>query len=214
MLVVDYLDNALLNGQRDWHFEHLIIHLLVETCGGFYLFRLRLVSVECSCSLYFVLLEDSSHTGLKGGFLVRVILPILLLPLEVFDLLHLVFQIPSLSLAVHLLLLVDKLEYAAEERLDKHFFDEFDLLLLSFYFLLRILGVYLRFLFFDILFDLLFHLHFKLDLVHFYGFFFTRCSCLLFVVARINIFDKFHFFFTGLAVFIFLRLLLLALSKD
>ena len=196
MLVVDDLDNALLNGQRDWHFEHLIIHLLVEACGGFYLFKLRLVSFECSRGLNFVLLEDSSHTGLKGGFLVGVILPILLLPLEVFDLLHLVLQIPSLSLAVHLLLLVDKLEDAAEKRLNEHLLDEFDLLLLSFCFLLRILGVHLHFLFFDLHFDFLFHLHFKLDLIHFYGFFFTRCCCLLFVVARINTFYKFHFFFT------------------
>ena len=111
MLVVDYLDNALLNCQSDRHFEHLIVHLLVEACGGFNFFMVSFV--ECSRGLNIVLLKYGVHTSLKGRFLIVVILPVRFLSLEVFDLLNLVLQIPGLPLAIHLLLIINELEDTA-----------------------------------------------------------------------------------------------------
>ena len=79
--------------------------------------------------------------------------------------------------------------------------------------MLSILGVDKHFLLLNLNFNFLFHLHFKLDLVYLNCIIFIQC-CLLFIVARINTFDKLHFFFAGLTVLIFLKFLLLfALSK-
>ena len=61
-----------------------------------------------------------------------MILPVLFLPLQIFDQLDLVLQVPSLAFAVHFLLLVDKLEDAAEKGLDEHLMDEGALLLICF----------------------------------------------------------------------------------
>ena len=64
-----------------------------------------------------------------------MVLPIALLLFKSLDLLKLMLQIPSLALAFHGLLLVDKFEYSAKKRLDKQLLYELCLFFSSFLFL-------------------------------------------------------------------------------
>ena len=129
VLVVDNLDYALLDSQCHRHVKHLIIKVSVIACRRCNLINI-LLFLAFSRAFNTMLLEDGLHSDLKRGFPVRVVLPVLFLPLQVLDLLHLVLQVPSFPFAVHFLLLVDKLEDSAEERLDKDLLNEGPLLLL------------------------------------------------------------------------------------